>query len=227
MGWKPGTYITKQDTPKHDLVKSSGVGFNLWDIIAAIIGQLNRQGLFEIWSGISAMCALQPLFKYCCFCNPFIHKLDHLFTNQWSDKLDANWSGKHDEEDYRIMGLALKSLIAYATLDDAYRRVIDAWPFIGYYPYPTKNNTTKTVNGMQYSGTHDLGLFANRFTLITTTCHTSMLSDNVCRSNKAKYGLVSVYLQLWNPYHFCVGEVEVNVRKDHRVEHPMWLICDT
>eukprot|EP00494_Astrolonche_serrata_P013716 UN13840 len=121
------------------------------------------------------MCAFQPLFKYCCFCNPFIHKLDHLFTNQWSEQLDANWSGELVEQDYDIMKKTLQRLITYSTVNDNYRRIIDAWPFIGFYPYPTKTNTSKTVNGMQFSGSENLGLFANRFTLLTTTCHSSMV----------------------------------------------------
>ena len=44
------------------------------------------------------------------------------------------------------------------------------------------------------------------------------------RSSYAHYNVLTVVLYYFNPLHFLTGVVEVNVRQDHRLEHPMWCV---
>ena len=62
--------------------------------------------------------------------------------------------------------------------------------------------------------------------LISHTTHPYDVPGHVPRSEDASWGLIVVRLQAWNPFYQLAGYVEVNVRKDHGVEHPMWLVVD-
>jgi len=230
----PGTYITRTPTPRHDLAKMSGIGISYFDVMLSMMAQLDRQGLLEVMRAWPQNMAMTPLFRYFCVCNPFLHELQNVFMNQWTEVINADWDEDLDQNDLEVM----KEFLIKMTIDQRNSRgiakIIGAWPFIGIYPRPPKGRKSRTVNGIQFCSKKDeahkqCGTMKN--SLITTTFHSAFLEDNVCRSDIANsehghLGCVVVYLQFWNPYHFCVGEVEVNVRTDFRAEHPMWLVTD-
>merc|ERR1719421_552214 len=62
--------------------------------------------------------------------------------------------------------------------------------------------------------------------MVSHTTHPYDIEGHKPRSKYASWGLLIVRLQWWNPWYIVTGYVEVNVRKDGGVEHPMWLVND-
>jgi len=223
---RPGTGIAPLATTKHKHAEAHGFGFSLPDLYLSLIAQMNRQGLCELLLAVPQNAAFTPIFKYFWMTNPFLHNLEEQFTNQWSEQLDVDWDGKYTDEDLVKLNYIMERLTVFPMVDNVHRKIIDSWPFIGIYPPPPKSRSHQVVNGMQFSSKEGTAPCALRNSLVTVTVLTCRLPDAVARSRVAHHGVVTVYLQYWNPWHFVTGEVEVNVRKDFRVEHPMWIVCD-
>lgn len=54
------------------------------DLYTCVIGQVGRQGFLELNMELCAMWLVIPWIKYYMACNPWLHDLDHRFTNQIS-----------------------------------------------------------------------------------------------------------------------------------------------
>merc|ERR1712232_609874 len=77
----------------------------LWsftDMLVALVGQLDRQGYLELLVGLPLMISVIPIYKYCLSVNPFTHRLQEVFVNQWSDPVDATGDGIITGEDRRL-----------------------------------------------------------------------------------------------------------------------------
>eukprot|EP00494_Astrolonche_serrata_P033743 UN34012 len=201
-------------TSRHTLAPQYGCGFSLSDLIVSIMSSYNRFGFREVILSVPNGCAFTPVKKYVLMTNPWIQKLDVIYTNQCSDRLDSEWDGAASIEDYDIIRGALIKLVCNSILDETHARVVSLWPFVGIYPFATSENKTLTVSGVNFSG----GSCLTREAYLTSICHVNMLQNNICRSEIGRYGIGNEYLQYWNAWHWGTGEVELNVRKDFRLE---------
>uniref|UniRef100_A0A7S4DFX1 Uncharacterized protein n=2 Tax=Lotharella globosa TaxID=91324 RepID=A0A7S4DFX1_9EUKA len=192
------------------------------DIFVAMVGAWDRQGCCdcEFLIAVPSMITVVPVIKHVLHKNPRLFNLEEVYINQWSPPLDANGDGIAGTRTDRKLS---KCNIKIQTMRAIHRRrdrdLTDAWPFAGHYPYPTKKRKNLTVVGVQYN-------YGTRNTLLTHTCHSHLIKGYVPRSPTASWGMISVYLQEWNSYHPITAYVEVNLRKDGGVEHPMWIVMD-
>jgi hypothetical protein len=139
--------------------------------------------------------------------------------NQWSDPLDANCDSSVDTSDQSLVHTSMLEVVANTKISDFRHEMIDAWPFVGFHQYPPASRESKTVLGMQFNDSPAI-------IFISHTTHPSDIPGHVPRSELASKGVIIVRLQYWNPFYHLCGYVEVNVRKDGGVEHPMWLLAD-
>mmetsp|Transcript_9170 Transcript_9170/g.10043 ORF Transcript_9170/g.10043 Transcript_9170/m.10043 type:complete len:161 (-) Transcript_9170:113-595(-) len=114
------------------------------------------------------------------------------------------------------------SQISRALMKERPRQVVDAYEFIGFHQYPPPGRESKTVAGMQFSEVAG----PLRCTLISHTTMPRDVAGHVPRSATGAFTFIVVRLQSWNPWYQLAGEVEVNLRKDGGVEHPMMLVLD-
>mmetsp|Transcript_23175 Transcript_23175/g.34716 ORF Transcript_23175/g.34716 Transcript_23175/m.34716 type:complete len:896 (-) Transcript_23175:217-2904(-) len=196
---------------------------SLWspsDLIVGFIGAMDRQGFSDFFISVPLMISVVPVIKLLFMANPFLYDLSEIaYVNQWSLPLDANNDAKVNDEDVALVLSNIKTHVSRCRLSAMNRSIVDAMPFAGHYPYPPSDRTSKTSAGVQYST-------ASPSALITHTTHAHDIPGYVAKSRNARFGIYSVYLMAWNPWHHLVGYVEVNLRHDGRAEHPMWLLAD-
>eukprot|EP00465_Bigelowiella_longifila_P015391 CAMPEP_0185280182 /NCGR_PEP_ID=MMETSP1359-20130426/65487_1 /TAXON_ID=552665 /ORGANISM="Bigelowiella longifila, Strain CCMP242" /LENGTH=255 /DNA_ID=CAMNT_0027875335 /DNA_START=57 /DNA_END=824 /DNA_ORIENTATION=- len=157
--------------------------------------------------------------KYILFNNPRTHRLETVFLNQWSKPIDANIDGEITETDADIIRGKMVKQVTRARLRDKNRDLTDEYSFSAYYQLPPPDRESLLVAGIQYSE-------AAVTSLVTHSLHSYLIKGYKPKSDTASWGFLSVYLQYWNPYHWFTGYVEVNLRKDGGIEHPMWLAAD-
>jgi len=156
--------------------------------------------------------------------NPRIYRYQEVFINQWSAPIDADTDSKILSHDLKLTRENMISVVCDSLLETRSRELVDSWPFTGHHPYPPSHRNSFTAAGMQFS---DLGgSCCCRSVLISHTTHGHLIESFKPRSDTAAYGIISVYLQAWNPWYHLAGYVEVNVAKDGGIEHPMWLLGD-
>lgn len=202
-----------------DLATSYGCLWPLSDLVRAFMGQLDRQGLPELLVGIPIMMAACPVYKYVLLGNPFTHSLRETYISQWCEALDSNDDDRTGAQGSASLQAHLKNATCRTLLEDKRRRLVDAWPFSGFHPYPPSGRISRTVAGLQFSNTF--------FT--PAICHSTLpfdLPGHTPRSETATWTLLVVYIQWWNPCYPYTGYVELNMRRDGGLEHPMWLLND-
>lgn len=230
FGGRPGVVDSNGQgrSPIDGLARQFGGPFPTGDVVVCMMGGLHRQGFIDTYLAVTLMFYFMPVYKLVVMANPWLYDLKELYTNQWSAPIDANADQRIDSRDALAIRRLLRDQICRPKLKEMNRRLTDTWPFHGFYPYPPAERTSRTHVGLQFSdGTPMLSLF-------THTAHPSDLADpelrnipgHTPRSEHANFTISSVYLQRWNPFHHLTGYVEVNVRNDGGVEHPMWLLVD-
>ena len=220
---RPGADAPSWNTGKEPIAEAAlarkfGLVWPFADLVVAVIGGAHRQGCCELVVAIPLMIALIPAMKVM-YINPMLFALEDVFINQWSDPLDADGDGDADAVDQELARGAIKNCITSSLLREKNRAITDAWPFVGHHQLPPEKRPSKTVAGLQMG-------CGGKCTLISHTTHPYDVPGHVPRSEDASWGLIVVRLQAWNPFYQLAGYVEVNVRKDHGVEHPMWLVVD-
>jgi hypothetical protein len=219
-GWRNRRSALKcTEEPYEEFPTVQGFGF-VWsatDICFALLGGMDRQGYCEFAPHLACMVAFVPILKYAIFSNPFLYALDELYTNQWSQAVKIE--GNSDNGNQVEMCAALSQQVCDTLLPVSARTDTDAWPFTGHHQHPPLGRLSDTVAGLQ---------FTRWMTLIshTTVSRTLGVSTLPPRSPSASWTLLYVWLQLWNPWYQLAGYVEVNVRANGSVEHPMWLCAD-
>eukprot|EP00466_Bigelowiella_natans_P000099 jgi/Bigna1/66046/fgenesh1_pg.1_\ len=203
-------------TPTDRLVAQYSNVWDYRDVVANFIGAIDRQGFGEFFLATSLLVSLVPVVKIVMMANPRLYKLAPMFVNQWTRPIDADNDRKLTRKDQEKVADSLKEQIVHHLLEEPKRAMVDEFPFIGHYAHPPEGRESKTMIGTQF----DVGM------VFVHTVHTHLKEDFVPRSKDASIGIVSVYLQAWNPWHHLTGYVEINVRKDGGAEHPMWLIAD-
>jgi hypothetical protein len=185
------------------------------DLCRAAMGSMDRQGFTEFvfgkpfW-GVGSL-LLAPVFKYALQCNMFLDELEPKFVNEWSDPPKPD--------------LALDALDTFTTTfvctalhSSRQRSFVDQHhTFAAHYPYPPDD--VRPVTGMQFSE-RDKGVFLTRVvhrpSLETLReAGAPIMGDDVLRC------IFHVQLLYSNPFHPLVGDVFVNVTRQHRVEHQM------
>ncbi|GAB5361435.1 hypothetical protein AAMO2058_000713100 [Amorphochlora amoebiformis] len=213
----PGEYPVHN--PSDGFAKKYGGIWSFEDVWIAIFGAVDRQGFVRFLSALPVMIAFLPIAKIVICSNPFLFDLSLLYVNQWSLPIGRRDDMTFDDNDVEFAKRKIKTQVCRALLHDCYRTVTSVMPFTGHYPYPPESRTYSTACGVQYSvriGT----------SLLTHSVHSYSIPDYKARSENSIHGFFSVYLQSWNPYHHVTGYVEVNLRADNAVEHPMWLLGD-
>eukprot|EP00438_Fugacium_kawagutii_P007243 Skav211563 [mRNA] locus=scaffold2228:165109:165852:+ [translate_table: standard] len=199
-----------------------GYIWNFGDIVCAMIGAMDRQGFMEFFIAMPFMLAMVPIYKHTILTNALLFDLQECHTNQWSDPVDATLDGKVDEADRPGAKKHMLSGISRVLLKERARRIVDAYEFTGFHPYPPPGRESKTVAGMQFANVAG----PLRCTLISHTTVPHDVAGHVPRSDTGAFTAIVVRMQSWNPWYQLAGEVEVNLRKDGGVEHPMWLLLD-
>eukprot|EP00929_Paragymnodinium_shiwhaense_P049750 TRINITY_DN25083_c0_g1_i1.p1 TRINITY_DN25083_c0_g1~~TRINITY_DN25083_c0_g1_i1.p1 ORF type:complete len:402 (+),score=35.45 TRINITY_DN25083_c0_g1_i1:214-1419(+) len=216
---RPGRPGANDRNAADELAVKYGFLWKFTDVICAAIGQLDRQGFLELLLGLPLMISAIPVYKWLLMANPFTHRLQEVYINQVSDPVDADNNEKIDDKDQTISQENLRNVVCRCLLAGKNRHIIDAWPFSGYHQYPPPGRKTHTVTGMQFSNTLSA----------PALCHSTLpydIAGHVPRSRDASWGLLIVYIQWWNPFYPYTGYVELNVRNDKALEHPMWLFND-
>lgn len=187
------------------------------DLFVGAVGVMDRQGFLEVWIGAINCVAFVPMIKYCIAVNPWILDLRQVFINQWSHPYEV--SDIYDKTRQHVCAAILPPNVA-ATTDD--------WEFSGFHQFPPPDRESGTVAGLQFL---DMRVI-HRAILISHTSHGcdarpgsshEGLSQHACHARK---NVIAVHIQAWNPFYFVAGYVEVNVRSDQSMEHPMWLCAD-
>ena len=190
------------------------------DFVIAFIGAIHRQSICELFFAVPGGLAFVPPMKVLLYTNAYLFDLKVVYTNQWSDPLDATGDYRLTARDEEIIKNELKPMVFNAKAEAFRSKLTDPWRFAGHYPYPPPDRESRTVIGMQYSD------WLVRTALLTHTTHAYDVPGHTPRSTHATWNLCAVHLASWNPFHFFTGYVEVNVRKDGGIEHPMWLCMD-
>lgn len=190
------------------------------DFVCALIGAIYRQGCCEFFLAIPGMVAYMPTMSVLKQSNPYLYDLEIVETNQWSDPIDADGDGNFTARDEEIIKRELKQVVFQTKTIERKRAAIDAWPFTGHYPYPTKNRKSETVLGVQF---HEFGGGAMA---LTHSTHGHEVPGHTPKSATGSWNLVAVHLASWNAFNYYTAYVEVNVRRDGGVEHPMWVAAD-
>eukprot|EP00435_Cladocopium_sp_Y103_P014670 s2930_g3.t1 len=196
------------------LAQSYGYFWSPADLVCALLGAMDRQGLLEFFMAVPLMLSIVPIYKHAVLCNAWIYDLTEVFILQWSDPLRLPKLQVQE---------GLEQMIAAARLDDSQRQKVDQFPFLAYHQYPPADRSSKTVAGMQFAEADPAG---TRITLLSHTSHPYDVPKYVPRSSTGEWSAIVVYLQSWNPWYHLAGVVEVNYRKDSGLEHAMWLVVD-
>ncbi|CAE7490992.1 unnamed protein product [Symbiodinium natans] len=215
---RPGDSSVGLRSPADKLAEKHGCMWSFADIFCAIAGAVHRQGISEVMIAVPLMVTIIPLYKWL-LCNPFIYTLKEVYINQRSEPLDVDGDGNSNLKDQYLAFLAMRRLVCNAKIGDINAHIVDAWPFTGHHQFPPPGRESKTVAGLQMG----MGGYC---TLISHTTHPYDVEGHKPRSESAAHGVIVVRLQAWNPWYQLAGYVEVNVRKDNGVEHPMWLCAD-
>ena len=206
-------------SPADELAQSFGYLWPWGDVVVALLGALNRQRMDECIYNLPAMLALIPLMKVTLL-NPLLHELEEVFINQWSEPLDADADADADEMDVAPVQAAISNMICAAILEDVQADLFDAWPFAGFHPYPPEGRKSQTVAGVQ------MGLGGKVLMLSHTYMGNAYSRGHTPRSEHGRWTCITVMAQCWNPWYNLTGHVEVNLRHDGGLEHPMWLLAD-
>jgi len=189
------------------------------NLFIAVTGSQWRQGFLEYWLTFTQKSLLLvPIIKYVLICNPWAYELREIYTNQWTDKLPL------EEEEIAAGALRITSWALHGAKN---RRIVDEHIFSVYYPIPESWRSTVGTIGVQ----SPTGSLKRNVLLITDTKHRHLdyggpTKPSIAnRSTISKMALFEVNLYYWNPYHHLTGVVEVNITKDHEVEHPFWCMA--
>ena len=221
-----GDYAKKGEPEVCDgdkLAQKYGYCWPFSDLVAAFIGGLDRQGFCEFVIAVPQMVAVVPAVKHTIVNNPFLYRLQEVYVNQWTPPLDPDGDGEflYDLDDRATFRETIQAQVCRSLLRERNRAHTDTWPFAGHHQYPPPARPSKTVAGLQFSKAGP-----GRWTLISHTTLGFLVPGNLPRSRYAAWNLLRVHLLWYNPWYIISGYVEVNVRKDSGLEHPMWLIAD-
>mmetsp|Transcript_16106 Transcript_16106/g.24288 ORF Transcript_16106/g.24288 Transcript_16106/m.24288 type:complete len:465 (-) Transcript_16106:249-1643(-) len=199
--------------------RAYGYGWTFNDILNVVVGMLDRRKFFTMASSMSVMSTLLPVVKIAVTCNPYLFDMEEVYINQWSLPIDAIGDHVFTEKDLDKIKVKMQTAVCRSFVAPENNEMLDHMPFSAHYPYPPMKRESKCAAGMQYSE-------RIKTTLLTHSVHSYDIEGYKARSKNAVHGFWSVYLQTWNPYHQLTGYVEVNIRADGGIEHPMWLIAD-
>lgn len=185
------------------------------DLVVALAGAMDRQGLCEFAPNLATMTAVTPVLKFVLLANPFLYRLAETHVNQWTGPLDGN-----GHTDRAAMVRALRGQIHDAILPAWARAATDGWSFAGHHPRAPADRPSQMVLGVQFTR------WSTLFSHTTSAAAPAGALPLAPRSAEACAGVLSVWLQGWNPWYQLAGYVEVNARSDGGVEHPMWLLVD-
>merc|ERR1719215_2358381 len=187
------------------------------DVVAALMGQVWRQGILQANRQLCGMWLFIPWLKYYMNVNPLIQDLSDRYVQQ----ISTTWQD---------MTLDELSISGFRTLNRMkqrldVRKVCDEWPFAPHYPFPPP--WKRWSIGIQST---DLA-----FLFVRTTFAASVHGGSTEQFMVSNSYLSPAYrVMLWynNPYHFLVGWVEASITagvpqqidKDRGGEHPMWLV---
>ena len=203
---RPGERSNPNQTVADNFSIRYGYGFNCFDVVCALTSYLYRQNWQDTLIAIPSMCCIIPLYKLV-FANPFLRKLEIIHVNQWSEPLPIQKASSY------LRTIVTTSIIPYNA-----KLFTEHWRFMGHYPLPPINRASETVVGTQM-GTY------GRMCLLTHSTHSYKFKKHKSLS-QAKFPFVGVHLQWWNPWHQLTAYVEVNIRKNGIIEHPMWVLMD-
>jgi hypothetical protein len=196
-----------------DLYKIGKIDYT--SLLVATIGAMHRQGLCEFWIRYPITFTITPFLKYCFTSNIFLHKLEVVYTNQWTREIPVLSD---------IASQLLVKDISWSLHSKINREDLDEDRFVAFYPFPeSKYSQYKTVVGIQY----------NFLTLLTNTIHVE--PETPMKSKSGDKAIYQVILNYFFPWHMFTSYVEVNIQKPHigdaqnssRIEHPMFSIMGT
>jgi hypothetical protein len=216
-------------SPIEKLAQKYGWCFRPTDVIVALMGSCHRQGACDTYLAFATMTWVIPPLKFAISANYWLYELEEVFINQWSEPFDLNADGSvKTEQDEELLRPLLWNMVGRPKLKQRNVDVVDAWPFLGHFPYPPPSRESKTATGLQFSD----GVLL--VTLLPHVAHPTErdqkgllqnISGHAPRSKTGTFTVVSVYLQAWNPLYHLTGYVEVNTHVNGGAEHPMWLVC--
>eukprot|EP00472_Partenskyella_glossopodia_P007823 CAMPEP_0197518582 /NCGR_PEP_ID=MMETSP1318-20131121/3804_1 /TAXON_ID=552666 /ORGANISM="Partenskyella glossopodia, Strain RCC365" /LENGTH=550 /DNA_ID=CAMNT_0043069047 /DNA_START=84 /DNA_END=1736 /DNA_ORIENTATION=+ len=191
------------------------------DIVVAVIGGFHRQGFCEFFSNYCTATIIDPFFKYFLICNPWTMKLAVRYCNQWTKPMGSNYDDMHIIH-------ALRTNVSRVLHGPGDRDEIDTNVFSAFYqlPGPKRNKlhaclrpvrTCKVQTAMGFQFTKSICHF-------THSGHAPRDGSVAPYSTTAKHLVYPVSLFYFNPTHMLTGYVEVNIKPDHSMEHPMWCL---
>ncbi|CAJ1331735.1 unnamed protein product, partial [Effrenium voratum] len=171
------------------------------DLYTALIGQTNRQGVFEVTYTLATCLYIMPWLKYYMNCNPWLHNLDHRMVNQISTELAEINPLEHRAS-------IARDIISRTKHKPQRASKLDLWSFVPHYPYPPPGR--RYAMGFQQGGT-----WPKSFLLMVHTTHANRAdggsTEQMVLSNTCSYPVYRVMLWYNNPYHFYSGWVEAQL----------------
>eukprot|EP01041_Mallomonas_annulata_P003719 gene3719-7389_t len=192
--------------------------YSWFDIICVLIGARDRQNsgdLDFLWS-YTVMLTFDPFIKWFLITNPYLHKLDERFTNQYTQDL-TNLS-------MATLYNGLKVNVSDAILVERLRSDVDEDVFTAHYQIPPSSRQIQNIPTVSFQAPSAMGYqFTNTISHFTCSYHPpkDKFKPRSATGDTLVYSVVLYYL---NPFHFLTGYVEVNLQPSHALEHPMWCI---
>ena len=215
----PGTRGPSSAPETFPELSRHGMGWSLDDVVVACVGGVDRQGLLEFTKAWCGMLSFVPVLKYGVTANALLYDVREVYINQFTVGIDGNIDGDVPALDQPFVRTFLRVQVSDTILRLTAREDTDEWEFAGHHQCPFEPGKRPVIAGLQHMSS---------FTLVSHTgvSHSVQRSVIPPRSGDAAWLLLAVFLQAWNPWYTCAGYVEVNVRTDLGVEHPMWLYLD-
>eukprot|EP00968_Pinguiococcus_pyrenoidosus_P015124 scaffold1391_cov137-Pinguiococcus_pyrenoidosus.AAC.1 len=130
---RPGSVRPEGAVPSDKFAAKHGYCWNYSDLFIAITGAMDRQGCCEFIPSLAYNIAFIPILKFVIICNPYLFDLQPVFTNQWSEPIDADGNMIIDSKDWKISQRNLQASVCRALLRKPNRKRIDEVDFAGFH----------------------------------------------------------------------------------------------
>jgi len=195
-------------------------GFSIEELFAAFVGSIWRQGLCEYLTQFTHKFYLSPIIKWVMITNPWLFKLEEMYFNQWTPKLDGSCCDK-------ALVKGVTTIVTQALQSRRVRKIVDEQMFSVHYTFPphfSKDSPEPTPPSIGVQT--PTGTIGRNIVLLTHTINRFHIENApAVRSTLSKWALYEVRLNFFNPYHHLTGLVEVNLTHEREIEHPLWCIA--